>query len=277
VSTAVQEAVRLAEELQQPVILGKVKAHSGIPGNEIADEIAQATARGEQEACEEYPVPESNCRTELYWPCTEITEEDREGVERTRVIYADSLEGAVRTHTIDSLRLGGANTDTIYYQAMQNQMHRIDSQHLEFLANTTLITTTERIRRLQYLTGTLHSRKRAYWYGYCNTDICPNCKSSKDGGTHIMSACPAISTSYLSRHHALGRIIGKAVSHGNLGNSLEFCFTDIGSQDKWAAEDLLDKHHTLSEVPADLLDKKTLVECGSRPDMLLHGKGSKIL
>ena len=117
---------------------------------------------------------------------------------------------------------------------MQNQMHRIDSQHLEFLASTTLLTTIEKIRRIQYLTGTLHSRKRAYWYGYCNTDICPNCKSSKDGGSHIMSACPAISTSYLSRHHALGRIIGKSVSQGNLGNSLEFCFTDLGSQDKKA-------------------------------------------
>ena len=85
-----------------------------------------------------------------------------------------------------------------------------------------------------------------------------------------MSACPAIiSTSYLSRHHALGRIIGKSVSHGNLGNSLEFCFADLGSQDKWAAEDLLQRHHTLSEVPADLIHKKTVTECGSRPDMLL--------
>ena len=118
-----------------------------------------------------------------------------------------------------TLRLGGAKTDTVYYKAMQNQMHRIDSQHLKFLASTTLLTTIEKIRRIQYLTGTLHSRKRAYWYGYCNTDICPNCKSSKDGGSHIMSACPAISTSYLSRHHALGRIIGKSVSQGNLGNS----------------------------------------------------------
>jgi hypothetical protein len=86
-----------------------------------------------------------------------------------------------------------------------------------------------------------------------------------------------MSTSYLSRHHALGRILGKAVSHGNLGNNLEFCFTDLGSQDKWAAEDIIDKHHTLSEVPADLLDKETLVECGSRPDMLLWQRKQKPL
>lgn len=66
VSVAVQEAIQLAQELQQPIVIGKVKAHSGIPGNEVADEIAQATARGEQEACEDYPVPESNRRTELY-------------------------------------------------------------------------------------------------------------------------------------------------------------------------------------------------------------------
>ena len=46
---------------------------------------------------------------------------------------------------------------------MQNQMHRIDSQHLEFLASTTLLTTIEKIRRIQYLTGTLHSRKRAFF------------------------------------------------------------------------------------------------------------------
>ena len=68
---------------------------------------------------------------------------------------------------------------------------------------------------------------------------------------------------------ALGRIIGKSVSHGNLGNSLEFCFTDLGSQDTWAAENLLERHHTLSEVPADLIHKKMVTECGSRPDMLL--------
>ena len=71
VTHTVQEAIRLAQELQQPVVLGKVKAHSGIPGNDVADEIAQATARGEQEPCEDYPVPDSNRRTELYWPCTE--------------------------------------------------------------------------------------------------------------------------------------------------------------------------------------------------------------
>ena len=198
VTETVQEAILLAQELQQPIVLGKVKAHSGIPGNEVADEIAQATARGEQVACEDYPVPDSNRRTELYWPCTEKEEEDRDGEIRIRIIYADSLEGAVRTHSIDALRLGGAKTDTIYYKAMQNQMHRIDSQHLEFLASTTLLTTTEKIRRIQYLTGTLHSRKRAYWYGFSNTDICPNCKSNKDGGSHIMSACPAMTTSYLS-------------------------------------------------------------------------------
>ena len=139
VTHTVQEAIRLAQELQQPVVLGKVKAHSGIPGNEVADEIAQATARGEQEPCEDYPVPDSNRRTELYWPCTEKEEEDRDGELHTIFIYADSLEGAVRTQSIDALRLGGAKTDTVYYKAMQNQMHRIDSQHLEFLASTTLL------------------------------------------------------------------------------------------------------------------------------------------
>ena len=87
-----------------------------------------------------------------------------------------------------------------------------------------------------------------------------------------MAAYAALSNSYLSRHHALGRIIGKAVAQGNLGNALEFCFTDLGSHNHWEEADMPELHRTITDVSPDLIDSSSFKQCGSRPDLILWRK-----
>jgi len=267
----VLDTVRRAVDLPvDRVHFYKVKAHVGIPGNERADNTAQDTALGRKASCPQYTIPASNEREDMFWPYIDESETWADGSVHEKYRYTDSLEGALKAHIRGELEQGWANQDSVYFSSLQKQMPRIRGHLLTYLAQTSLLSTAEKRCRWKYLTGTLYTNKRARWYGHSKTDRCPvpGC-SSRDSQGHAMGQCTGLLNARIAKHHAQGRIIAKAVSTGNQGNGLEFCFTDLGKKEHWDAEGIPTIHTTQREIPEALIDQHTWQQLGHRPDLLL--------
>jgi hypothetical protein len=91
----------------EPVMLFKVKGHSQTVGNEHADEIAKAVAKGQiaEEECILYEEP-SNDRRHKYWPYKVEVEEPKQAsskaaeptIPRKRMRALDNLQDALKEH-----------------------------------------------------------------------------------------------------------------------------------------------------------------------------------
>ena len=123
-----------------------------------------------------------------YWPVE--TKETAGGEVTTRTL--GDLGADLKTACLDALRLGSANTDTVYYKAMR----AVDGQYISKTSSgfmrSTSVTGVQRKYVLQYLTGTLFTRKMAARMKLCNSGACLLC-GEPDGGHHALSACSSMS------------------------------------------------------------------------------------
>ena len=98
----------------------KVKAHSGIAGNECADAIAKHSALhdGGHDMHFQPPAPDGNAYTHLNWLAAKDTDDNPSGrgVTTPRLhALSDLKDKLMKTEMCKSHRLGSAKTDTGYY------------------------------------------------------------------------------------------------------------------------------------------------------------------
>ena len=103
----------------EPICFYKVKAHSGIAGNECADAIAKHSAlhdRGHDMHFQP-PAPGGNAYTHLYWLAIKDTNENFSGRGTTtpRLRALSDLKAKLKTELCKAHRLGSAKTNTGYY------------------------------------------------------------------------------------------------------------------------------------------------------------------
>lgn len=253
------------------VQLIKVKGHAGIPGNEYADDIATTVASTGQADIDMSDV-ESNHRPYQEWPMQKVWEEDEnsESGLRERWQQVENLEDALtnRIQTKD-MRLGSANTDTIYYQAMQKCVGDMAKPYIDSWSTIAGITEGMKNTRIKYLSGQLPTAKNLKRYKKRKSDICPCCNTHPDSGHHAVAWCPGIMPMVQEKHNTAVRIITKAIANGDRGAD-DIVYTDGGSATKWARSGAAHLHKTLSNIPADLVSKAELKAAGSRPDILLY-------
>ncbi|KAJ9506815.1 hypothetical protein QJQ45_030420 [Haematococcus lacustris] len=248
----------------------KVRAHSGIIGNEGADALAKHAALHPELA-----------NTPAYRPTTRKetnTWLNNEADGDTPVPLPDCRQ-SVRAHMHCKHKLGLANKDSIYYQMSQEITKAAAKGAGERVMTDTNISIHAQRTALLYRTGGLYNQKLAMRWKRATDDRCPLCGEA-DSATHLLSGCSETLPMVQERHNGAGRLIAKAISKGTLGGYIRFA--DTGSWEKGAKEDLDLPNDTLHTTLRALGLKTAATKNTTRPDILMvtplakAGKSGKV-
>ncbi|KAJ9532318.1 hypothetical protein QJQ45_010383 [Haematococcus lacustris] len=248
----------------------KVRAHSGIIGNEGADALAKHAALHPELA-----------NTPAYHPTTR---------KETNTWLSNEAEGeipaplpdcrqSVRAHMHRKHKLGLANQDSIYY-LMSQEITKVAAPGAgERVMTDAHISTHAQRTALLYRTGGLYNQKLALRWKRATDDRCPLCGEA-DSATHLLSGCSETLPLVQERHNGAGRLIVKAISKGTLGGYIRFA--DTGSWEKGAKENLDLPNDTLHTTLRALGLKTAATKNTTRPDILMvtpqakAGKSGKV-
>ena len=225
----------------------KVRSHSGIKGNDLADSIAKAAANNPRN-CIPDPTAES-ARLNLIWPSITAPKQkgDKPDTNAPRTM-ASNLTQAIKKGAPTTAHIGSAKTDGIYAQNWAQTtptLHKESSSHYWNMPLAWHL----KMNLMKLRWGHFWSRKLAHRYGmkYANEPLpptsctCPICWQGTDGASHILAGCrhPNMTGAYINRHDEAVKILQRAISKGSMGNCTTF-------MDAGAAADL----------PADVQSKR---------------------
>ncbi|KAJ9509934.1 hypothetical protein QJQ45_011471 [Haematococcus lacustris] len=234
----------------------KVRAHSGIIGNEGADALAKHAALHPELA--NTPAYRPTTRKETNTWLSSETDGD------TPAPLPDCRQ-SVRAHMHRKHSLGLANQDSIYYQMSQEITKAAAKGAGERVMTDTNISTPAQRTALLYRTGG-PKKKLAMRWKRATDDRCPLCGEA-DSATHLLSGCSETLPMVQERHNGAGRLIAKAISKGTLGGCISFA--DTGSWEKGAKEDLDLPNDTLHTTLRALGLKTAATKHTTRPDILM--------
>ena len=145
----------------EPICFYKVKAHSGIAGNECADAIAKHSALhdGGHDVHFQPPAPDGNAyTTHLHRLAAKDTNEKysgRRGTSTPRLRALSDLKAKLKTEMCKSHRLGSAKTNTGCYNYWKDLRSLINKRTTNAFWNNNNINFYEKCNVLRYRTGTL--------------------------------------------------------------------------------------------------------------------------
>jgi ribonuclease HI len=255
--TMLEETVKTITKSDVPITILKVKSHTGVVGNELADKLAGQAAllreqdppadkrdNGTTDICP-YQDPGSS-RKNMFWP-VHVWKEMRtaaagqEAREVTKSKALSNIGSALKQHMTHLLKLGTSKQDTVYFSSWRDTEEDRDpcSHHM---MHSKEVTQAERSTALRYRTGTMYTAKTRHRYKQADTPNCLLCGQA-DGGHHTASGCPKLTKLYLSRHHKAGQAIARAIADGRHGAHL--IMTDVGKY----AQDTQEKPAGGTEAP----------------------------
>jgi hypothetical protein len=198
------------------VHLWKIKSHTGIIGNELADNTAVQVARGElpdTQLPHIYDIP-SNSRRQMYWPYKE-TDKERPSGEIVKV--TTPLPDMHEAHTC--AKLGSSPRDGIYAYSWINIADKIHHPASHAFMNSSKVGRHNQKLVLQYRWGLLPTNRLLHRIGKAPTNQCLLC-GEEDGGHHAISGCKELSAAYTRRHNDAGTETLEAISRGKEAGSV---------------------------------------------------------
>jgi ribonuclease HI len=259
---AITELAKKVATSHGPMQLIKCKAHSGIVGNELADEAAakaatKLNATRDLSCADIDPHPFGDG---MYWVAVKDAREDAVGdethqdaspmddEERDEPEYLSDLRKDLDKHVRASCCTGAAKLAPGFYAKAWEEARK---SALGDISNGFATAVPLAQRRIVWATraGVLMNKKLEKRWFKRGDGNCPLC-GQPDSCTHIASGCPKLSGLYTERHNKVARILLKAVLKGRLGANI--VQADIGSVEKLTQAGLtLDQAHRC--VPKHLL------------------------
>jgi len=177
----------------------KVRAHSGCPGNVMADQVASGRRA---------PVSVEETESRAAHPPRWIWQQD--AATQTWQPLAN-LRGAMNKAIPRTHRMGLANVGSCYYDAYKTvAVHSHRSSHC-FLRSPNCDWATTRLA-LKYRGGLIYTNKLAARYGRSDVSACPLC-GLDDSQSHLLGGCrdTVLSGMYNNRHNDAVRLVAQAL------------------------------------------------------------------
>jgi hypothetical protein len=260
----------------------KVKSHSGVKGNEMADRLAKQACRMTLADSDTYSVS-TGCTPydDKYWIGK------REPDRNNDIFFLDDIPAGVLRHALSTECCYGGSNKSVYAQLLKEQMAKsaaTHSNHFWTLYQNKIISFLHVSNILRIRTGTLWTAKLAakfhMTYGGSRTqcqstagsdaasvpnnspDACPLC-GRHDSPAHILGYCSSHKSLHIQRHDITGRVIIQHIRKGKFGGC--YIMADVGCPDKLRALGVRDKRPPPWLIPA----QQTTDTVFSRPDVLV--------
>jgi len=268
-----QSIAHRIQNSKQTIHLYKVKGHSYLIGNEKADEIAKAAAKGDAplDCCRQFNEP-SNDRRGRHWPYTK-KETEHQGTTKVEYQPLTDLKAAIKRQCHGVCHLGKSNQHTTYFEAWKKVEDMCDMEASNaFMKENKSVTPQERTTALKYRYGAMYTRKLAHRYGHATDSKCLLC-GQEDGGHHTASGCPKLTEMYTSRHNKIGRQIMTRILRGRKGGYLTQM--DLGAHERCLEDDIsqnVPRNIPWTMLPPAVQDAyaKTPTLKNLRPDGILY-------
>jgi hypothetical protein len=156
-SNLLEQIVSIISASPEPICFYKVKAHSGIAGNECADAIAKHSALhdGGHDMHFQPSAPDSNAYTHLYWLAAKDTDEDPSGRGAITPRLCALSDLKLKTEMCKSHGLGSAKTGTGYYNYWRDLRPLVNKQATNAFRNNSNLKFYEKRNVMRYRTGTI--------------------------------------------------------------------------------------------------------------------------
>jgi ribonuclease HI len=190
--------------------LTKVKAHTGIPGNEMADYYASLAAQDEMDTIY---IP-NNWTPPTAWI-------ERHDIPTDKWVPLLDLNKHLGASLPLTTRLGTVKTGVYAASYAAISPYSDPSSH-HFLTSGKISWSTRRLA-LRYRGGGIYNNKHALRYGHATNDRCPLCHQP-DGQGHMLGGCqhPDLRKAYTHRHHTAGDTIRTAlIKYSRLGTLVQ--------------------------------------------------------
>ena len=242
--------------------IGKVRAHIGVYGNEMADQGAKQACSGDA-MHDAHVLAGTNPYVERYWPTyTDPPSDAPDAQGTTKCVQNLHTDLKSKVHNTCKLGFSKALSYFRYWSEVNKAAHQSLSN--AFWSVKSVPFSAKRYI-LQYRGGVLYNEKLAIRYGRKSNALCPMCHLPDSAG-HMLGGClhRHAKGMIIKRHNQATWDINNAISTGERGN--EFTIIDAGLQ--LAAED--DDHwDALPDVSNDNRDDSPDLDC---PQSTLEGK-----
>ena len=259
--------IEAAMQRDGPVHIYKVKAHTGVHGNEHADEAAKRAAQllgeggggnGRLLTCQVTPDPPCS---QLLWPVHTRDSDANNGSEQSAPDWVATLSAPLKTALHGKHRLGHSNVDSLYYRLWEQVVPLADGKISNAYLGDATIKPLARRYTFQARCGELNTANARAKWRLVQCDKCLLC-GEPDGAHHSLSGCSHMKGMYIDRHNEAGRLILKALKKGALGGSL--VMHDVGHQ---VDAELLGDDSTAAGIGTRIPEWVCTPPVGQPPDM----------